>query len=72
MSPHELIAALERELGEDWCAPLPPNPTPADEVEAWCQDAETVHQAHARVRARRRNALVQWHREQLAELGATA
>jgi hypothetical protein len=66
------LHALERELGEDWRAPLPPNPTPAQEVEAWGRDVDTVNQAVQRVRARRRAELVLWHRQQLAELEEAA
>jgi len=65
-------AAIERELGEDWRVKLPLDPTPAQETEAFAADVEAIHQAHHRVAARRRAALVAWHREQLAGLEATA
>jgi hypothetical protein len=70
--PEDTIAAIERELGEDWRAKLPPNPTPQQECEAYAADVAAIHQARERVSARRRADLVAWHRAQLAELEEAA
>lgn len=68
LDPYAMDAAIKRELGENWRAPLPSNPTAGQVCEAWQTDAETVHQAASRVEARRREELADWHRERLREL----
>jgi hypothetical protein len=69
---HEIMAAIERELGEGWRAKLSRNPTPAQEVEAFAADAGALHEAHERFRARRRAELIAWHRDELAQLEEAA
>jgi len=64
--PDEIIAAIERERGDGWRAELPPNPTPAQECAAFAADANAIHQAHERIKARRRAELAAWHRAALA------
>lgn len=50
--------ALLRELGPHWRARLSANPTPLQEVEAWAQDAQRVHEA----------ALILYHRRAIERL----
>jgi len=69
---HEIAAAIERELVHDWRAEWPPNPTPAQEVEAFAADAAAIHAAHEHIKARKRAALIRWHREALARLEGAA
>jgi hypothetical protein len=67
--------ALRAELRRDdshWPAAPPPNPTPPEVVDAWCRDAEAVHQAAHRVTARRRTELIAHHEQRLAELREAA
>ena len=58
--------ALLAELGPNWRAPLPENPSPAEELAAWCLDAERVHEVAERLR------LKEWHRRELARLEAAS
>lgn len=66
--PRKLSEALARELGADWAAPLPPNPTARQEVDAWCADMATIHAAAERAKARLRD--IDFHRARLRELEA--
>ena len=68
----EIERAIARELPDDWRVKLPPNPTPAQEAEAFAADAATLDAAWQRVRARKRAALAEWHREQLNALEEAA
>jgi hypothetical protein len=45
--------------------PLPANPTPAQECEAWMRDGDLLHEAAQRVERRRTEA--EWRRQRIAE-----
>lgn len=56
MTADELRAAIEAELIRHWRTPLPPNPTPAQELKAWENDVKMLNNAYGRALEHRAEA----------------